>query len=82
MRKLFTNHSHSHEEDTPPAPASSASTAEVVDSKPEEGAVTPAIAEKPPVETASHLEEKQRANSGYFRRAHRLKVKAKHGAGK
>lgn len=76
MRKLFTNHSHSHEEETPPP---SASPAEVVDSKPEAGAVTPAIAEKPPVETASHLEEKQAARSGYFRRAHRLRSKVRVG---
>lgn len=76
MRRLFTNHSHSQEEEAPPP---SPSQPEVVQSNPEEGAVTPAIAEKPPVETASHLEEKQRARSGYFRRAHRLRSKVRAG---
>jgi hypothetical protein len=76
MRRLFSNHSHAAEEETPPVAPSQP---EVVDSQPEAGAVTPAIAEKPPVETASHVEEKQRQNRLPFRRVHRIRSKVRAG---
>lgn len=69
MQRVFSNHSHAHEEE----PQTSQ---DVVQSQPEAGAVPAPVPEKPIEQTASHMEEKRRNVSGYFHRAHRMKVKA------
>ena len=70
LKKLFSNHSHEVAEEHHDAQPT---TSEATPTEATSDAATPAIGEKPPKLTASHLEEKQQARQQYFRRIHRQK---------